>query len=286
MTIANICYSKNIGRAYAHILSSNENAALLAIFYQIQTEAELAQRTHPSSVRLAQEHVDNALELLREDWTNSTADKAIVVNDIASILYALDYSVKQDSLDADIEKIVNDLHSAIDEFVYVYVGESILDSPAIQALALVDITNVVDSRYASAFGTYSSKMPTTVGMSEMMTNIMTHNNTFNIKANNSEKPSLAQENNNNTHNHTSFNTLTNISDYQTAQALAIQAQTIFNNRLATKAFPNITTSTILQLNEGFDMLRASINNKSSYGDVMTIIHGRIHPLLIRANNLV
>jgi hypothetical protein len=131
MTIASVCYSKNIGRAYAHILSSNENAALLAIFYQIQTEAELAKRTHPSSIALAQEHAENALELLREDWTNSTVDKAIVVNDIVPILYALDYSVKQDSLDADVEKIVNDLHSAIDEFVYVHVGEGVLDSPAI-----------------------------------------------------------------------------------------------------------------------------------------------------------
>jgi len=44
--------------AYAHILSSNENAALLAIFYQIQTEAELAQRTYASNTTLAQEHAD------------------------------------------------------------------------------------------------------------------------------------------------------------------------------------------------------------------------------------
>jgi hypothetical protein len=36
--------------AYAHILSSNENAALLAIFYQIQTEAELARMTYPSNI--------------------------------------------------------------------------------------------------------------------------------------------------------------------------------------------------------------------------------------------
>jgi hypothetical protein len=54
------------------------------------------------------------------------------------------------------------------------------------------MTNVLDSRYASAFGAYSSKMPTAVGMSHMMTN-MTDNNTLNIKANNSEKQSLDPE---------------------------------------------------------------------------------------------
>ena len=278
MTIANICYSKNIGKAYAHILSSNENAALLAIFYQVQTEAELAQRTYPSNVTLAQEHAENTLELLREDWTNSTADKAIVVNDIAPILYALYFSVKQDSLDSNIERIVNYLHSAIDKFVHVYISESVVDNPAIQALALVDITNVVNSKYASALGAYSSNMSTAVGMSHMRTNMMT---------NNSEKLSLAQSNNN-THSPTSSSSLTNIADYQTAQALTTEAQTIFNNRLATKVFPNMTsaTTTILQLREGLDMLSASIANKTSYEDVMTIIHGRIHPLLIKAYNLM
>jgi hypothetical protein len=285
MIIANVSHPKNIGRAYAHILSSNENAALLAIFYQIQTEAELAQMTYTSNIALAQEHAENALELLRRDWTNSTADRTIVVNNIAPVLDTLNYSVKQGSLYSDIEKIVNDLHSIIEEFIYVYVGKDVLNNPTIQALTLADITNVVDSNYASAFGTNSSKkMPPTVGMSNMMANMMM-TNMSNINTNNSEKQSFTQEKNN-THNHISVNTLTNISDYQTAQALAIQAQAIFNNQLAIKKFSNMTaTKMILQLGEDIDMLKTSINDKAPYKDIMTIIHGRIHPLLIRAYNL-
>ena len=114
MNIADIFHLKYIGKAYAHILSSNENAALVAVFYQIQTEAELAQR---ANVTLAQEHAENALELLRVDWTNSTADKAIVVNDIAPILYTLDNSVKHDQSDTDIEMIVSYLYYAVEKFV-------------------------------------------------------------------------------------------------------------------------------------------------------------------------
>jgi hypothetical protein len=286
MTIANICYLKYNGKAYAHILSSNENAALLAIFYQIQTEAELAQRTYASNITLAHEHTENALGLLKEDWTNSTTDRATVVNDIAPVLYTLDYLIKQDGSDSDIKKIVNHLHSAMEEFVYVYVGESILANPAIQARALVDIINVVDSRYSSAFETDSDKMPSAVGMSHMMTNMITNSNTLNMKTNNSEKLSLAQSNNN-THNPVSLSSLTNIADYQTAQALTTEAQTIFNNQLATKVFPNaMSATTILQLEEDLGMLKTLINNKKSYEDVMTIIHGRIHPLLIRTYNLM
>jgi hypothetical protein len=282
LNVADIFHLKYIGKAYAHILSSNENAALLAMFYQIQTEAELAQRTYASNVTLAQEHVDNALELLRTDWTNLTADKAIVVNDIAPILYILDNSVKQGQSDSDIEMIVSYLYYAVEKFVDDYVGKSILNNPTIQALVLVDITNVVDNKYASVFGTGSGKMPSAVGMSHMVSN----NNALNMKTNSSEELSLAQSNDN-THSPTSFISLTNISDYQTAQALATEAKTIFNNRLTTKVHPNMASATtILQLGEGLDLLSTSINNKTSYEDVMTIIHGRIHPLLIRAYDLM
>ena len=282
MNVADIFHLKYIGKAYAHILSSNENAALLAMFYQIQTAAELAQRAYASNVTLAQEHAENALELLRVEWTNSTADKVIVVNDIAPILYTLDNSVKQDQSDTDIEMIVSYLYYAVEKFVDDYVGKSILNNPTIQALALVDITNVVDNKYASAFGTGSGKMPSAVGMSHMMSN----NNALNMKTNSSEELSLAQSNDN-THSPTSFISLTNISDYQTAQALATEAKTIFNNRLTTKVHPNMASATtILQLGEGLDLLSTSINNKTSYEDVMTIIHGRIHPLLIRAYDLM
>jgi hypothetical protein len=116
--------------------------------------------------------------------------------------------------------------------------------------------------------------------------MMSNNNALNMKTNSSEEISLAQSNDN-THSPTSFISLINISDYQTAQALATEAKTIFNNRLTTKVHPNMASATtILQLGEGLDLLSTSINNKTSYEDVMIIIHGRIHPLLIRAYDLM
>lgn len=78
-----------------------------------------------------------------------------------------------------------------------------------------------------------------------------------------------------------------MSDYQTAQALATDAKTIFNKRLTTKVNPDMASATtILQLGEGLVLLSTSINNKTSYEDVMTIIHSRIHPFLIRAYDLM
>lgn len=53
MTITNIYCLKCVGKAHTHVLSSNENAALLAMFYQIQTEAELAKTTYASNITLS-----------------------------------------------------------------------------------------------------------------------------------------------------------------------------------------------------------------------------------------
>lgn len=122
------------------------------------------------------------------------------------VLYALDYSVKNDGSESDIKKIAVYLHSAMEEFVYIYLGESVIDNPAIQARALVDVINVVDSRYASAHEAGSGKTPSAAGVSHTMTNMMTNNITSNMKTNNSEKLSLAQSNNN-THNPISFDSV-------------------------------------------------------------------------------
>ena len=97
----------------------------------------------------------------------------------------------------------NYLYYAVEKFVEDYVDKSILNNPTIQALALVDITNVVDNKYASAFGTGFGKMPSAVGMSHMMKNMMTNNNVLNMKTNSSEELSLPQSNDN-THSPTSF----------------------------------------------------------------------------------
>ena len=73
-----------------------------------------------------------------------------------------------------------------------------------------------------------------------------------MKTNSSEELSFTQSNDN-THSLTSFISLTNISDYQTAQALATEAKTIFNNRLTTKVHPNMASATaILKLGEGLE----------------------------------
>ena len=158
ISIEPICYYTT-KEVYAHILSSNENAALFAIFYQIQTEAELAQRNYVSDITLSQEHAKNAIELLNKNWTRSSSDRMIVIDALRPTLTILNSSIKQNSSYFDIEQKVKSLHFMVDEFIYIYVGEDILKNSTIQALTLAEITNVIDNKYASAYGTQSKKMP-------------------------------------------------------------------------------------------------------------------------------
>jgi hypothetical protein len=82
--------------------------------------------------------------------------------------------------------------------------------------------------------------------------------------------------------------LVNMSDYQSAQALSTKAMEIFNNKLKLATVnddnKNITVY-ISNLENGLAQLNDSISKKASPMDVMMIVHTQIHPNLLEAFNL-
>jgi hypothetical protein len=78
--------------------------------------------------------------------------------------------------------------------------------------------------------------------------------------------------------------LVDMTDYQSAQALATKAQEIFNNELKSTA-PNNSSALITNLENGLRQLNGSIKNKVSPVDIMTIVHTQIHPNLLEIFNL-
>ena len=78
--------------------------------------------------------------------------------------------------------------------------------------------------------------------------------------------------------------LVNVTDYQSAQALAKKALEVFNNELKDLASTNKTYSAI-KLEEGLKQLSNLIDNKSSPIDIMMIGHTQVHPNLQAAFNL-
>jgi hypothetical protein len=78
--------------------------------------------------------------------------------------------------------------------------------------------------------------------------------------------------------------LVDITDYQSAQALATKAQEIFNTELKPIA-PGNSSAFVVNLENGITQLNNSIKNKASPVDVMMIVHTQIHPNLLEAFNL-
>lgn len=81
--------------------------------------------------------------------------------------------------------------------------------------------------------------------------------------------------------------LSNISDYQSAQGLAKKAFEVFNTKLkhATPSDDKNATAFVTKLGAGLTHLNESIATKASPLDVMMIVHTQVHPNLLEAFNL-
>jgi hypothetical protein len=280
VTFTELIYSDQ--PAYAHNLSSNENASLLELFYQIETQTELVQSCFPINNILAHEHSKDAIsELLSKNWTKVVADRNIVVNILLPSLNTLNQLTEsRNSSYSEIKGEVSVLNSILYRFISLYYGgNNVFYNSTIQALILAEIANDISDNYGKAFGiTLNSS---TMTMSPM--------------AMDDKEPSVA----NNTMNNMMMNTMTvgkksnhpvssqtrlNEADYQSAQALAIKANQIFNMNLKPIA-PRNATNANLELEKAFDQLKDAIDNKAPIMDIMKIVHVHIHPLLITTYNL-
>jgi hypothetical protein len=78
--------------------------------------------------------------------------------------------------------------------------------------------------------------------------------------------------------------LVDMTDYQSAQALAAKTGEIFNTELKLMA-PGNTSASITNLENGLTQLNNSIQSKASPMDIMMIVHTQVHPNLMEAFNL-
>jgi hypothetical protein len=86
----------------------------------------------------------------------------------------------------------------------------------------------------------------------------------------------------------SDNSLDNITDYQTAQALAKKVQELFNNQIINSSLigdSEIANQSTNNASIAIKELIANIDGKSSPMEIMTIVHTKIHPNLMTAFGL-
>jgi hypothetical protein len=82
---------------------------------------------------------------------------------------------------------------------------------------------------------------------------------------------------------TTGNTIINVTEYQTAQALADRLQKLFAD-LKVSA-PANSTDTVNQVEDGIRQLKLAIDGRAPIEDVEVLVHGQIHPNLQQLYNL-
>jgi hypothetical protein len=75
------------------------------------------------------------------------------------------------------------------------------------------------------------------------------------------------------------NGIKNVTEYQTAQALAGIAKDVFSKNLKSTSASTLKAANT-EIENDLNQLKAAIDNKAPFMDVMKIVHIQLHPTLI------
>ena len=287
--------------AYGHTLSPNESASFLAFVDQIQIESELVQTNLANgSTSLAQEHAKKAGSLLTSNITTEIAEEnQRVANELTRAINDLqDISLSPQQVES-IDQLVSDIDSILGEAESTRIEQEDLENATIQALAFADLVNSILENYGNAYAVdFDMTNMSNMAMMEQSNNNMSSMTMSNMSTNGNDNDSNIEMNSMNMSSsrtmvgmdvgggrESSINSsLVNMTDFQSAQALAAKALEIFNVELKTMA-PNNSSAFISNLENGLTQLNDSIRNKASPMDIMMIVHTQIHPNILQAFNL-
>jgi hypothetical protein len=301
-------------KIYAHIFSTDETASFVAITDQVQIESELVQTNLANNnISLAQNHANKAAALLTPDIISEIAEANEEIADklLTAVGDLQRISSSSDEQQQMVNRLVSDINSTLSEAVVVrtqqrqqddssnflesgieflrgiFGGGSQESSDKIeinsttQPLAFADLVDSILINYGNAYAvdfdmTNVTNMAIMGGNSSdmmIMSGIADDNNS------NSNNSSMNMDNKTDRNN-----SLVDITDYQSAQALATKALEIFNTKLKPIA-PNNSSAFIANLENGLTELSDLIQRKVSPLDIMMIVHMQIHPNLLEAFNL-
>jgi hypothetical protein len=277
-----------------------------------------------NNLSLAQNHANKAASLLTPDIISEiaeanegTADKLLTeVSDLQKI------SSSSDEQQQKVNQLVSDINSTLGEAVVVRTQQRLQDDSSnflesgieflrgifgggsqessdinntTQRLAFADLVDSVLINYGNAYAVdfdmtnmsnmvmmkgYPSDMTTMSGTADD-NNSNSNNSSINMDSMNMSSSSSSMNMDNKTDRNYS---LVDITDYQSARALAAKAQEIFNTEFKPMA-PKNSSAFITNLENGLIELNDSIQSKGSLMDIMMIVHTQIHPNLLEAFNL-
>ena len=239
--------------AYAHTFSGSESAAFLALVKIIQSEARLIQSNPPSNITLAQEHAEHLTEHLDANTTKELTERnKRVANDLTTALSDLQNTVKSKPIPAAevIKDKVSNIGDILQEAITVRIEKDQLNNSTVKAEATSNIVNETLEHYGGAYGIKEE------GGGE-------HGNTTTA----------------------GHNTIVNVAEYQSAQALASKAEEMFNEAKSLMSSNATSSSNIAKVGNDLSRLKSDIDAKKPYDSVTTLIESTIQPDIKAAFNL-
>jgi cell fate (sporulation/competence/biofilm development) regulator YmcA (YheA/YmcA/DUF963 family) len=306
----------------AHIFTTDETASFVAIADQLQVESELVQTNLVNNnLSLAQKHANKAASLLTpiilieiaEENQRTSDDLKTAINDLQRI------SSSSEEQRQKVNQLVQNINTTLNEAVTKRIeqgqgqdssnflekgieflrgivgngGGEIDDDmdrgSRIKPLAFADLVDSILVNYGNAYSvdfdmTDMSNMVmigenSSTPMGGMATNGDNNNSSTNMSSMNMSSALM------NTDSKVSNNySLVNMTDFQSAQALAATALEIFDTELR-PIVPKNETGVTGNLEGGLTQLNDLIRYKASPMDIMMVVHTRIHPNLLEAFNL-
>ncbi len=290
----------NTNTLFGHNFSPDESASFLALVNTIKAETQLVQQNIASNnMSLASDHANNALALMTDDVNKEIAERnQRLSDDLNTDLASLKTSTESTSginTASDTDILVDDINGILDEIVTSRVDPDQLNNSTIQVLAAAELLDEVLRNYGDAFAVGYDM--TNMSMMMMDDGNNSNNNTSSNSESDTSMHSMSTMNmgggsvGNNMSMDDMSNSdgkLVNITDYQTAQALAMKVQELFDNQIMNSSLSEGSETVDQSINNVSTALKelvTDINKKSSPMDIMTIVHTKIHPNLMTAFGL-
>ncbi|MGH9978778.1 MAG: hypothetical protein ACRD8Z_23535 [Nitrososphaeraceae archaeon] len=249
-------------------------------------------------------------------WKDEIAERnQRIADELSTTLTALKTASEAASDNATgtyIAQIVSDLDAILDEALTARIDADVLSNSTIQAMAMLDILDGILTGYGDAYavgfdmtnmsmmmgseGSHSMDMEggmRSMGSMDMGAgNISTHgmkrglqpmmgDTKMGMKIG-METGNASSSMHSNTMSSDQRSELVSPADYQTAQALAVRAQEIFEDQLS---YSSSNTQSLDNIASALQELVNTIDSKGTPMDVMMIVHTRIHPNFITAFGL-
>lgn len=280
---------------YAHTFSEDENALFLTMIDKIKAETQLVGHDFSNNTQQAQEHAKIAAALLTQNdpvvnttWTSEISERnPKVATDLLGSLNDLrtSSSSNSNSNSSSVQSKVTNIGNLLDEAVSVRISKDVLENPKTQALVLANLGNEIYNNYGNALGLPLSTIASMGGMNMGGMNAMGGGKGASINMNTNSGSGMSgmksmsgpAMNQNNPQ-------IENITAYETAQSLATIAQQTFVKDLKPIALANATTSTA-NIEKYVDQLKDAVNNKTSFMNIIELVHVKLHPTMITAYNL-